>query len=113
MSRVDIDVFQDEMEIDKDTLKELYYVFIDEILDENRKIQELIKNGSIKDLKATVHNIKGVSGNYKAKKVYDKASKLNELLSNGENGDVELLINEIGDAIGEAVEEIEDFFRVK
>lgn len=112
MSLVDISDLKNELDIDNDTLKDIYSLFIEEILDENKKMYKSQKDGNAKDLKATVHNIKGISGNVKAKNIYDKASKLNELLANDENGDIERLINEISDAIREAVKDIEDFFGV-
>jgi HPt (histidine-containing phosphotransfer) domain-containing protein len=80
ISAVDFSKFKEELELDDDNLKELYSVFLEELIRENQKMKQHFKNKDIVRLKRTIHNIKGISGNYKALRVCNLSSEVYEQL---------------------------------
>lgn len=105
---VDINKFRDEIEVDDDTLKELYQVFIEELNQQKHLMKEQIRTMEIEELKKTLHNIKGISGNYKASKVWDLSSRVYDELRTGTKNQIDLnnSISNIESSIEDTINEI-------
>lgn len=105
---VDINKFRDEIEVDNDTLKELYKIFIEELNQQKNLMRVQIESMELEELKKTIHNIKGISGNYKALKVWDLSSKVyDELRDGGKNeSDLNNSIKKIENSIEDTIDEI-------
>lgn len=94
MCDVKIDSFKEELELDQDTLLDLYNSFIDELYEEKIKLESELKENSYKVLKVIIHNLKGISGNYKAVTLWDKSSEIhNKILENKFEDMDEMLID--------------------
>ncbi|MGE5627240.1 MAG: Hpt domain-containing protein [Solirubrobacterales bacterium] len=105
---VDINKFRDEIEVDNDTLKELYKIFIEELNQQKNLMRVQIESMELEELKKTIHNIKGISGNYKALKVWDLSSKVYDELRDGEKNESDLnnSIKKIENSIEDTIDEI-------
>ena len=73
---IDYQAFIDETGLDENTIKELYQVFHDEILAEKEKLVNSYSQNDLLKLGKTVHNIKGISGSFKAGHVFEQACSI-------------------------------------
>lgn len=107
---VDFDEFICEMGIDKDTAKELYQVFRDELLDQKSSFLEAYEVKDFQKLQKIIHNIKGISGSYKAGHIYSTAQNIDLILKEKKfNDDSVKLLNELVNIMGETVSVINNF----
>lgn len=68
---VDVDTFKRETGVGDSVLKELYESFINEMTKTKTELQEYIIREDWKQIKKVIHDIKGVSSNFKIKKMTD------------------------------------------
>jgi HPt (histidine-containing phosphotransfer) domain-containing protein len=96
---VDFEAFMQETGLEPDEIPELYQTFLEEIIEEQRKMIQQYQENDFTSLKKTVHNIKGVLGSYRAPLAFEKASGLNERIRDDDfiniGGDVKSLNDEI------------------
>jgi len=111
VSVVDFNKFRNELEIDDETLKELYTVFLDELIMQKYYMKTQIEKRELDELKKTMHNIKGISGNYRVNKVWELSSRIyDDLKIEGRsNNELNYLINKIEKLIDEAIDKINEF----
>lgn len=109
---VSYDGFIQETGIDEETSKELYEVFVEELLQEKEKLiaQHLVKD--YEKLGRTVHNVKGVSGSYKAHFVYESAKVIDLCIKGREYEGVEQEFDGLIKAIGNAIDDIRLHFKI-
>lgn len=74
---VDFNAFKTETGLDDDQVRELYEGFLEELLEEKKKLVEQLKEKDYGRLARTIHNIKGISGSYMLTAVFKIASSLN------------------------------------
>ncbi|MDQ2084922.1 Hpt domain-containing protein [Herbivorax sp. ANBcel31] len=110
---IDFDSFIDDAGIDRETMKELYEVFLEEVLEEKEKLQYYFFHDNNQMMKKTIHNIKGISGSYKAYEIYDIAKELDEKLKNEEKTKSDFQIEELIKYIEIASQEINLYFENK
>lgn len=113
VSLVDFNKFRTEIGVDDETLKELYEFFLQELIQQKENMKVQIEKEEIKEVKKILHNIKGISGNYKAIKVYELSSKVyDELRVKGKDySELNYMINKIEKLIDEAINEIKEFLK--
>lgn len=107
---VDIQEFQEEMEVDIEMAQELYEVFIEELLTEKETLLPYFRRGEIIDLENTMHNIKGISGSYRAWAVFKMAEEIYEQLKNRDIENMEDMLIRFRDLINETIKEIKKYF---
>lgn len=110
VSLVDFNKFRAEIGVDDETLKELYAFFLEELIQQKENMKVQIE---IEEVKKILHNIKGISGNYKVIKVYELSSKVyDELRIKGKYySELNYMINKIEKLIDEAINEIKEFLK--
>ena len=110
VSLVDFNKFRTEIGVDDETLKELYEFFLEELIQQKENMKVQIE---IEEVKKILHNIKGISGNYKVIKVYELSSKVyDELRIKGKDySELNYMINKIEKLIDEAINEIKEFLK--
>lgn len=111
LQHIYIDEFIEEMSIEEDTAKDLYFVFIEEMIEECEKLLSGMNNKDIDKIKKSVHNIKGVSGSFKAVKVFELSSIINEQFKSNYNIVIEAIINELIKEIRNVSAEVKIYFR--
>lgn len=108
---VDIAGFQEAVILDYNTLKELYALFVEEIKKEQERLYKLLNSWNLEELKKSIHNIKGISGSYKARLVFENAKNLDYNIANSRLGDVMFDTAKLCEAIGETICVILKYFK--
>lgn len=107
---VDYDAFMVETGLDKDTIEELYQVFHDEILEEREKLLSCYSGKDFEKLGKTVHNIKGISGSFKAGPVFEQSSLMNLDIKAGKYEGVESSLTSLVELIDRTAADIKRYF---
>ncbi len=107
---VDITSFEQELYLDSDKLKELYLVFTEEIIKEKELIRKYSFLNMTAELSKSVHNLKGVSSNYRAHKLYEVTKKLDFKLKNQDFNHIDYYVMAVCELIDEATTEITKYF---
>ena len=109
---VDYGAFMTETGIDEDTLIEIYEVFRDELLGEKEKLPACLSRNDYVKLGKIVHNIKGISGSYKAGKVFVQASLIDLDLKEGKYEGIHQNLSKLTDEIEAAALDIKQRFSI-
>jgi len=110
MKIVDIDVFNKDIGLDYETLKELYLVFVEEINQEKEAVNNQLTLREFEKLRKSIHNVKGIASNYRAQYVFENAKKIDLKLNNEDYENLSSYISDFSKAIEEAEEEITKYF---
>lgn len=114
LKKVDIEAFQADTGVDdRETLKELYSVFLEEMSQEREKLLAMLSIGNFADLAKVIHNIKGVSGSYKANGIFDVSAEFNMRLKTNNLENADTWTREVVNAISSAIDEINEYFGLK
>jgi FOG: HPt domain len=109
---IDYDEFMQETGIDNDEIRELYGVFMEELLQEKEKLKTQLGVKDYLKLEKTVHNIKGISGSYKARLIFEPAKLIDLDLKGGAYGNIEQNMKVLLDAIDNAVLDMRMHFNI-
>lgn len=93
---VDYQEFMDETGIDKETARELYTIFLEELLDQKEGACSAMVDSDFEGLGKIIHNIKGISASYKAWPVHATAKRIDEQLKQGKQNN---LVNELDELV--------------
>ncbi len=110
---VDYDAFMRETGIGEDDLKELYGVFLEELLREKDRLLMHLADKDYDSLRKTVHNVKGISGSYKANVVFEKAGQIGLDIKNGRFETIDAGLEALTAEIENAALEIKRHFRMQ
>lgn len=64
---IDVPEFMDRVQEDKDLLKELLDIFVEDFEQKRVKLSEAVKTRDFETIKSIAHSVKGASGNISAK----------------------------------------------
>lgn len=108
---VDFYKLKEEMEVDDETLKELYEIFRDELIQQRGYMKVQIEEENIEELKKTMHNLKSLSGNCRANELFELSSAVyDDLRIKGKEYDeLNQMINKIEKLIDETINEVNRF----
>lgn len=101
-----------ETGLDKDVIKELYQVFLDELLAEKEKLINYLSEKDFIKLGKTVHNIKGISGSFKTGQVFEQASLIDRDTKNGKFEGIGNSLADLTNLIDRAVMDIKRYFKM-
>lgn len=105
--------FISETGIDEETSKELYEVFMEELLQEKEKLINRYSSQEYEKLGRTVHNIKGISASYKAHPVYEMARLIDMSIKVGEFDRIKNNFGELLNAIDNVVRDIKAHYSLQ
>ncbi|WP_176968244.1 Hpt domain-containing protein [Tindallia californiensis] len=71
---IDIERFMNEAEIDQETARELYGLFLDDLVQQKDSLEKQIRMKDVSEICRTVHSIKGIAGTYYACQLEKKAA---------------------------------------
>ncbi len=109
---VDYELFMMETGLDKEAIKELYQVFLDEILGEKEKLMNAFAEKDYVKLGKIVHNIKGISGSFKAGQVFEHASLMDLAIKHSKPEEIEDGMLNLTGLIDHAAADIGRFFEI-
>ena len=98
---VDFVGFQNDLELHDMMLKDLYINFVEELKKQKNLLIYQFQNSNIKEVSIIIHDIKGITANYRANQAYEISKQLNEKIK--ENNEV--LINYYTQALIEVIDE--------
>lgn len=110
-SKYDITGFAKDLGLSISEVSELYAELINEINSSLSELKILIIKKDLESMQKIIHNIKGVSGNYRLTDVYEKASKINNSLRSNYLTYLESDLNELFIISSMAEIEITNFFK--
>jgi len=90
--KYDIDGFSKELGLSLTEVTELYCELITELHSETLKLKTSIADHDIESQKRIIHNIKGITGNYRIFDVYELSSKINDLFKSANWDQAALLL---------------------
>ena len=100
-----------ETGLDRGTLNELYQVFYEELVTEKIKLLRLYSENDMGRFQKVIHNIKGISGSYKASILYEQACLIDSNIKSGAfdniGNDLSGLISKIDCALSDIRKNIE------
>lgn len=76
--------FAEDMGLEPEDVQELYIIFIEELMSELESFKAYLKKNDIEGALRTIHNIKGISANYKVQTVFTLSKQLHEILRSGD-----------------------------
>ncbi|WP_026885184.1 hypothetical protein [Clostridium beijerinckii] len=106
----DIIGFSNDLGLNLQQVSELYAELINEF---NLALSELKVSMIEKDLRniqKIIHNLKGVSGNYRITDIYEETTKINNLLKSNNYNNLELDLNSLLTVSNLALKKIKSFF---
>ncbi|MBH1939581.1 Hpt domain-containing protein [Mobilitalea sibirica] len=107
---IEIRTFQEETGLEDDNLMELYMAFSEEIQKEKENVKLFYHIENIQGMIKTIHKIKGLSGNYRANKVYEISKEIEKILKDNNLLKLNYYIQALIELVEETVEEIEEHF---
>ena len=110
---IDFDAFMAETGIDEDTIKELYQVFLEEILQEKARLTVRFAEKDYEKLGRTIHNVKGIAASYKAHCVLEPATAINIDLKEGRHDGLDRKLADLTAAIESAASNIRMHFSIE
>lgn len=109
---IDYTAFMAETGLDRDAIKELYQVFHDEMLEEKEKLLCCFSGNDFEMLGKTVHNVKGISGSFKAGQVYEQATLMGFDIRKGKFEDIGSRLANLTQSIDCAIREIKKYIEM-
>lgn len=110
-SKYDITGFAEDLGLSISEISELYAELINEINSALSELKIFVIKKDLERMQKIIHNIKGVSGNYRLTDVYEKASKINDSLKSNYLTYLESDLNELFIISSMAEIEITNFFK--
>lgn len=110
-SKYDITGFAKDLGLSISEISELYSELINEINSSLSELKIFIAQKDLKNMQKIIHDIKGVSGNYRLTDVYEKASEINDSLRSNYLTYLESDLNELFIISSRAEIEIANFFK--
>lgn len=107
---IDFDKFMENIGLDYEGIRDLYSIFINEITKEKENMESYISLGKIDELSKVIHNIKGVSGNYRALNIFEVSKKIDEKLKQKDNENLHYYIIALSEIIEESISIINRYF---
>lgn len=112
-SIVDIIGFKEDLGLDYDTLKDLYMVFVEELIQEREKVNSHLILHEVEIIRKSVHNIKGIASSYRAILVFESARDLDVKLKLQDFEELNSFVEDLNKRIDEAVKELKIYFGEK
>ncbi|WP_297417576.1 Hpt domain-containing protein [Clostridium sp.] len=112
-TKYDITGFTIELGLSLEEVYVLYAELISEINSAISEIKFLIDKKDITKIKKIIHNLKGVSGNYRITDVYVETSRINDMLKFENYNNLELDLNNLFNICDMAIKQIKNYFNQK
>lgn len=109
--KYDIVGFANDLGLSMKEISELYAELITEINSALLQLKLLMNKKDLAQIQKIVHNIKGVSGNYKITDIYEETSKINNNLNSHNYTSLERDLNSLFTISINAQNEIKNFFK--
>lgn len=109
----DINNFANDLGLSFSEISELYIELINEINSSLLELKILMTEKNLGEIQKIIHNIKGISGNYRVTDVYEKASEINDSLKSNCIMNLEADLNDLFIISGIAERKIKSFFEEK
>ncbi len=110
---VDIVGFQNMTGLDITLTKELYDIFIDEMVMQNQNLERSFTEGDFEELLKIIHDLKGIADSYRADYVYFNLIEVEKKLKRNDLTNLITYIEKLSEDMDAAVEEIHSLFREK
>ena len=107
----DIIGFSQDLGLTVEEVSILYAELINEINSALLELNFLINKRDLVKIQKIIHNIKGVSGNYRISDIYRETTKINDALKNTNYTDFEKDLNALFHISDMAIAEIKSFFK--
>lgn len=112
-NKYDIVGFSHDLGLSIEGASELYSELVHELNVALLELKVLMGDKDLVKIQKIVHNIKGVSGNYRLTDLYDETSKINDALKNPEYPDFEKDLNRLFNITYGTIKDITNFFKRK
>lgn len=112
-SKYDINGFANELGLTLEEVWELYAELINELSSAAAELKILIREKDLEKIHKIIHNIKGVSGNYRITDIYKQTTKINNDLKSYYYNDLETDLINLFKISDKAINEIQNFFNIK
>lgn len=112
-SKYDIAGFAHDLGLNMREVSEFYAELINEINSALLELKILMNKRDLVMIQKIIHNIKGVSGNYRINDIYEETSKINDALRVDNYNTLEKDLNNLFNISDTALQEIKDFFKQK
>ena len=109
--KYDINGFTHDLGLTTEEVSEFYAELINEINSALLELKVLMPKRDLVKTQKIIHNIKGVSGNYRISDIYRITTKINDALKNTNYTDFEKDLNALFHISDMAIEEIKSFFK--
>ncbi|KAB3527132.1 hypothetical protein [Alkaliphilus serpentinus] len=90
-----VEEFMENTGLELHEAAELYKIFLEELEGEVLELKGFINNGYNEKAQKTVHNVKGISSNYFALKVYSLAKELDQQFKLATTNNIDFMLNGI------------------
>lgn len=107
---IDIIAFQTEAGLDEETAKELYSIFVAEMINYKEDLKQFFVAGNYDELKRRVHDIKGVSSSYRAYSIFESALVLDTKLKNNDLENIGEIFLKLLENMKQTVNQIQLYF---
>ncbi|MDF2596197.1 MAG: hypothetical protein K0R69_2538 [Clostridia bacterium] len=108
--KYDIEGFSKELGFSLVDASELYHELVSEINSETLKLKACVAQHDIETQKRIVHNIKGITGNYRILDVYSLSTEINNLFKSEDLDKIALLWPKYFSICEIACDEIQSYF---
>ncbi len=109
----DIIGFSNDLGLNLQQVSELYAELINEFSLALSELRVSMIEMDLASIKKIIHNLKGLSGNYRITDIYEETTKINDLLKNSNYNNLELDLNNLITVSNIASEKIKSFFYQK
>ena len=107
----DITGFTHDLGLTIEEVSKFYAELISEINSALLELKFLMTKKDLVKIQKIIHNIKGVSGNYRITDIYRETSKINDALKKNNYTSLEKDLNHLFDISDMAIKEIKKFFK--
>jgi len=111
--KYDIIGFSDDLGLPLEDIANLYSEFLKEIKSEVCKLKILFNEKDWNSIKIILHNIKGISANYRIIDVYEETAKIHNAIKICDYDNIEPLFNGLLIIFENAIKEISKYFEQK
>lgn len=108
--KYDIIGFSTDLGLSIKEISELYYELINELNLALLELKALVDGQDYTKIQKIIHNIKGVSGNYRINDIYNETTRINDLLSSNEYSTLKKDLTNLFTICIDAQNEIRFFF---
>lgn len=112
-NKYDIVGFAHDLGLSIEDVSELYAELVNELNSALLELKILMADKDLIKIQKIIHNIKGVSGNYRLTDLYEESSRINDTLKNQDYPDFEKDLNHLFNIAYAAIKEITNFFKRK